>query len=98
MPAAPLPIRPGQLVILSGPSGAWKSTIVRRLLEECPLPIVVSVSATTRLPRGGEIDGEDYHFLTAEEFARRREAGAFLECMDYAGNWYGTLQSQVTSG
>jgi guanylate kinase len=98
MPAAPFPTRSGQLIIISGPSGAGKSTIVRRLLEECPLPIVVSVSATTRRPRAGELDGEDYHFLTPEEFARRREAGDFLECMDYAGNWYGTLQSQVTSG
>jgi guanylate kinase len=86
------------LVIISGPSGAGKSTIVRRLLEECPLPIVVSVSATTRQPRAGEVDGDDYHFLTPAEFARRREAGDFLECMDYAGNWYGTLQSQVASG
>lgn len=98
MSAAPSPTKPGQLVIISGPSGAGKSTIVRRLLEECPLPIVVSVSATTRRPRQGEIDGEDYHFLTPAEFARRRQAGEFLECMDYAGNWYGTLQSQVTSG
>jgi guanylate kinase len=97
MPAA-LPAKPGQLVIISGPSGAGKSTIVRRLVEECPLPLEVSVSATTRRPREGEIDGEDYHFLTPAEFARRREAGEFLECMDYAGNWYGTLQSQVTSG
>jgi guanylate kinase len=98
MPAAPSPTRPGQLVIISGPSGAGKSTIVRKLVEECPLPIIVSVSATTRRPRSGEIEGEDYHFLTSDEFARRRLAGEFLECMDYAGNWYGTLQSQVTSG
>ena len=98
MSAADFPARPGQLVIISGPSGAGKSTIVRRLVDQCPLPIVVSVSATTRPPRAGEIAGEDYHFLTQEEFARRRLAGDFLECMDYAGNWYGTLQSQVASG
>jgi guanylate kinase len=98
MSVAALPATPGQLVIISGPSGAGKSTIVRRLVDQCPLPIVVSVSATTRPPRTGEVAGEDYHFLTQEEFARRRLAGDFLECMDYAGNWYGTLQSQVASG
>jgi guanylate kinase len=96
--SAALPSRSGQLVIISGPSGAGKSTIVRRLLEQCPLPLVVSVSATTRPPRNGEVEGVDYHFLTPDDFARRREAGEFLECMDYAGNWYGTLQSQVASG
>jgi guanylate kinase len=96
--SAALPTRSGQLVILSGPSGAGKSTIVRRLLEQCPLPLVVSVSATTRPPRNGEVEGVDYHFLTPDDFARRRLAGEFLECMDYAGNWYGTLQSQVASG
>lgn len=90
--------KPGQLVIISGPSGAGKSTIVKRLLEICPLPLVVSVSATTRQPRSGEVEGVDYHFLSPAEFARRRKAGEFLECMDYAGNWYGTLQSQVASG
>ncbi|HEX5103543.1 MAG TPA: guanylate kinase [Pirellulaceae bacterium] len=88
----------GKMVVISGPSGAGKSTIVRRLLQVCPLPLIVSVSATTRKPRSGEVEGIDYHFLSPEEFARRREAGEFLECMDYAGNWYGTLQSQVTSG
>jgi len=87
-----------RLVIISGPSGAGKSTVVRELLEKCPLPLVMSVSATTRKPRKGESEGEDYYFLSPDQFAARRQAGDFLECKEYAGNWYGTLQSQVTAG
>ena len=87
-----------RLVIISGPSGAGKSTVVRELLQACPLPLVLSVSATTRQPRKGEVEGIDYFFLTAEQFAARRQAGDFLECKEYAGNWYGTLQSQVANG
>lgn len=86
------------LVVISGPSGAGKSTVVRELLKSCPLPMSLSVSATTRLPRRGEVEGIDYFFLTPEQFAARRAADDFLECKEYAGNWYGTLQSQVTSG
>jgi guanylate kinase len=90
----------GRLVIISGPSGAGKSTVVDRLLRECPLPLVASVSATTRLPRPGEEHGVDYYFLTREEFQRRREAGDFLECCEVfgRGHWYGTLRSEVASG
>ncbi|HEY2414235.1 MAG TPA: guanylate kinase [Pirellulaceae bacterium] len=87
-----------RLVIISGPSGAGKSTVVRELLATCPLPLVMSVSATTRKPRKGESEGEDYYFLTPDQFAARRASGDFLECKEYAGNWYGTLQSQVTAG
>ena len=88
---------PGQLVVVSGPSGAGKTTLLKLVFERCPLPLVPSVSATTRRPRPGEIDGEDYHFLTREEFARRREAGEFLECCEVygQGDWYGTLRSEV---
>lgn len=91
---------PGKLIILSGPSGAGKSTVVRSLLEECPLPLRLSVSATTRSPRPGEIKGKHYHFLDDNEFAIRREAGDFLECEEVfgRGHWYGTLRSEVTSG
>jgi guanylate kinase len=86
------------LIVISGPSGAGKSTVVDELLKASPLPMVLSISATTRQPRRGEADGEDYFFLTPEQFAARRKAGDFLECKEYAGNWYGTLQSQVTAG
>src|SRR3954452_7768148 len=87
-----------RLVVISGPSGAGKSTVVRELLSNCPLPLKMSVSATTRKPRRGEVEGEDYFFLTPEQFAVRRAAGDFLECKEYAGNWYGMLQGQVTAG
>ncbi|HZL89981.1 MAG TPA: guanylate kinase [Pirellulaceae bacterium] len=95
-----VPNRRGGLVVISGPSGAGKSTVVRKLLVNCPLPLVLSVSATTRQPRQGEVDGVDYHFLSREEFQQRREAGQFLECKEVfgGGHWYGTLQSEVTAG
>lgn len=97
----PMPdLPPGNLVIISGPSGAGKSTVVRQLMERCPLPLVLSVSATTRAPRPGEQHGVDYHFLTREEFQRRREQGEFLECKEVfgRGDWYGTLRAPVVSG
>src|SRR5687767_7450301 len=90
----------GKLAIISGPSGAGKSTVVKQLLATCPLPLELSVSATTRDPRPGEQAGIDYHFLTREEFARRRAAGEFLECKEVfgRGDWYGTLHNVVTAG
>lgn len=90
----------GRLIIISGPSGAGKSTVVRRLLQECDLPLTMSVSATTRLPRVGERDGIDYFFMDQAEFNRRRDAGDFLECKEVfgLGCWYGTLRQQVASG
>lgn len=86
-----------KMVVLSGPSGAGKSTVLRRLMERFPDQLRLSVSATTRAPRPGEVDGQDYHFLTVEEFARRREAGEFLECFEVfgRGQWYGTLLTEV---
>ncbi|MCG8650441.1 MAG: guanylate kinase [Pirellulales bacterium] len=90
----------GRLIIISGPSGAGKSTVVRRLLDQCELPLVLSISATTREPRPGEIDGKHYFFLSEEEFARLRSENAFLECKEVfgRGHWYGTLRDQVASG
>ncbi len=89
--------RPGRLVIISGPSGSGKTTIVTRLLTQCALPLVMSVSATTRPPRPGEVDGVDYHFLDVDEFAARRRRGEFLECFEVyeKGRWYGTLSEEV---
>jgi guanylate kinase len=90
----------GKLVIISGPSGAGKSTVVQRLLRTCPVPLRLSVSATTRAPRPGEQDGVHYHFLSREEFQRRRERGEFLECKEVfgQGDWYGTPRSEVATG
>ena len=90
----------GRLIIISGPSGAGKSTVVNELLQACSLPLLRSVSATTRPPRAGEVDGQDYHFISDEEFARLRKQHAFLECKEVFGHghWYGTLRDQVVSG
>jgi guanylate kinase len=90
----------GRLIIISGPSGAGKSTIVRRLLNECPLPLELSISATTRQPRPGEVDRRDYFFISDNRFAELRTAGAFLECKEVFGRgiWYGTLAERVKDG
>jgi guanylate kinase len=90
----------GRLVVVSGPSGAGKTTVMKRVFEQSDLPLAHSVSATTRPPRPGERDGVDYHFLTAEEFSSLRERGGFLECFEVfgRGHWYGTLRSEVTTG
>lgn len=78
----------GKVVILSGPSGCGKSTICRRLLE---MPRVwLSVSATTRARRPGEVDGVDYYFLSREEFERRIAEGKFIEYAYFFDNYYGT--------
>lgn len=82
------------VLILSSPSGGGKTTIAKALFEERD-DLGYSVSATTRAPRRGERDGEDYHFLSREEFERRVEAGDFLEWAEYGGNLYGTLRDEV---
>ena len=84
----------GKVFVISGPSGVGKGTLIERLLERIP-ELELSISATTREPRPGEVDGRDYHFLSPEEFRRRLEAGDFLEHAGYSGNYYGTLREEV---
>lgn len=85
--------RKGQMVVMSGPSGAGKSTLCRRLLEDPRVHF--SVSATTRKPRTGEVDGRDYHFITAEQFRQLIREGAFIEHAEVHGNLYGTLRKPM---
>ena len=82
------------VVVLSSPSGGGKSSITRHVLE-ARKDAGYSVSATTRAPRPGEVNGEAYHFLTEEEFERRVQAGDFLEHATYNGHRYGTLVDEV---
>ncbi len=90
----------GRLVVVSGPSGAGKTSVMQRVFQACRVPLVHSVSATTRPPRNGEVDGVDYHFLSKKEFEIRQKRGDFLECFEVfgQGHWYGTLRSPVTTG
>jgi guanylate kinase len=83
-----------RVVVLSAPSGGGKTTIARALLERRE-DVGYSVSATTRQPRPGERNGEAYHFLSREQFERRRAAGEFLEWAEYAGELYGTLKGEI---
>lgn len=82
------------VVVVSGPSGAGKSSFVKTLLEQGP-DLVYSISATTRPRRQHEIEGQDYFFLSQDEFKRRVEAGEFVEHARVHGEWYGTLRSQI---
>jgi guanylate kinase len=84
------------LIILSSPSGGGKNTILNEVLKAAP-DVDYSVSYTTRAPRGNEKNGVIYHFVTQEEFLRRREAGDFLESAQVFGNWYGTSKSFIKS-
>jgi guanylate kinase len=87
------PVNP-KVFVITGPSGVGKGTLIAELLRRVP-GLELSVSATTRPPRSGEVDGRDYHFLAPEEFERRARAGEFLEHATYSGNRYGTLRSEV---
>ncbi len=96
LPPANLPTvsRRGLMLVLSSPSGAGKTTISRALLERDP-HIAMSVSATTRQPRPGEVDGRDYHFVGIERFQRMVAAGDFLEHARVFDNFYGTPKAAV---
>ena len=87
--------RHGILFVVSAPSGAGKSTLCDAL-RQTP-DFVYSVSCTTRPPRAGEIEGEDYHFLSKPDFLARIEAGAFLEYAEVHGKYYGTLREPILS-
>ena len=87
-------MRKGNLFVLSGPSGAGKGTLVKRVLQRVP-DAWVSVSATTRQPRPGEVDGRDYFFLDQPRFDELVSQGGFLEWAHVHGNSYGTLRSRV---
>jgi guanylate kinase len=89
-----MPARMAKVFVITGPSGVGKGTLIKELLKEVP-DLELSVSATTRPPREGEVNGRDYHFLTPEEFELRTEENDFLEWATYSGNRYGTLRSEV---
>ena len=84
----------GKVFVITGPSGVGKGTLIERLLERIP-ELELSISATTRAPRTGELDGRDYYFLSPGDFDRRVAADDFLEHATYSGNRYGTLRSEV---
>jgi|SRR6187402_1993998 len=83
-----------KVFVITGPSGVGKGTLIRELLSAVP-DLELSVSATTRAPREGEVDGRDYHFLTPAQFEQRKGEDDFLEFATYSGNRYGTLRSEV---
>jgi guanylate kinase len=85
----------GKLIIFSAPSGAGKTTIVKHLLQS-GLPLEFSISACSRTPRTGEVNGKDYYFLSADDFKKKIDNNEFIEWEEvYAGNYYGTLRSEV---
>ncbi|BAZ14404.1 guanylate kinase [Calothrix sp. NIES-4071] len=91
----------GKLIVLTGPSGVGKGTLMRTLLARHP-ELYYSVSATTRAPRPGEIDGKHYHFIERSKFEQLVAHGEFLEWAEFAGNYYGTprqaVLNQINSG
>ncbi len=83
----------GLLIVISGPAGSGKGTVNKILLESPEFAF--SVSATTRAPRPGEVDGVNYHYISFEDFEARIERGELLEYTKYCGNYYGTLKSET---
>lgn len=85
-----------KLIIFSAPSGAGKTTIVRHLLKQFPNDLAFSISASTREPRGNEVDGKDYYFISKDDFLHRIAKQEFIEFEEvYSGTFYGTLRSEV---
>jgi guanylate kinase len=87
-------MKTGKLIVITGPSGVGKGTLVRSLLTRHP-ELYLSVSATTRTPRVGEIEGRDYYFMSRSRFLETIEAGQLLEWAEYAGNFYGTPRAPI---
>jgi len=85
----------GKLIVITGPSGVGKGTLLRKLLKKYPDRIFLSISATTRSPRISEENGREYFFWSRAEFEQKRDAGEFLEFAEYAGNLYGTPISAI---
>lgn len=95
-PDAKSPSSLGRLVVLTGPSGVGKGTLIQALLQRHP-ELRLSVSATTRSPRPGEVHGKNYYFLTPEEFKQLVDQDALLEWAEFAGNCYGTPRAPVVA-
>ncbi len=86
----------GKLIIISAPSGTGKSTIIGELIKDASLKLEFSISATTRAPRQGEVDGVNYYFLTLEQFQKAISNDEFAEYEEvYAGRYYGTLKKEI---
>ncbi len=84
-----------KLIIFAAPSGAGKSSLIKKIIEISEEKLQLSISATTRLPRKGEVHGKDYFFISDNEFDELKDKDAFIECANVHGNQYGTLKSFV---
>ena len=84
----------GLLIVISGPSGVGKGTVLKEFINDPELKLAYSVSMTTRAMRPGEVDGVNYYYVTREEFERARDNGELLESAEFVGNYYGTYDAQ----
>lgn len=85
----------GLLIVISGPSGVGKGTVVKEVMKDADLHLSYSTSMTTRDPRAGEVDGKDYFFVSKEEFLKVKKEGGLLESNEFVGNYYGTPKAYV---
>lgn len=91
-------MKKGKILVVSAPSGTGKSTIINSIFDKGDLDLMFSVSATNRSPRPGEVNGEDYHFLTTDQFRDAIASGDFVEWEEvYPGRYYGTLKREIVS-